>query len=69
MTILRIILTLVAGGAAEGFAHNWVLALVAAITTCWLLRPKGGRAFVVTDLTNNTTRVIETRSGSKKIKL
>lgn len=71
MTTLRIALTIVSGVAAEVFARNWVLSLVAAALVCWLMRPRvgEGRAYVVTDLTDNTTRVIETRSKNGRVKL
>lgn len=71
MTTLRIALTLVVGLVAELATHRWVLALIAAAVICWLMRPRvgEGRAYVVTDLTDNTTRVIETRSKNGRVKL
>lgn len=69
MTTLRITLTLVVGLVAELATHRWVLALIAAAVICYLTRPRGGRAYVVTDLTDNTTRVIETRSKNGRVKL
>lgn len=65
MTTLRIAVTIAVATVAELATHNWVLALIAATVICYLMRPKTGQAYVVTDLTNNTTRVIEARSGKK----